>query len=47
MDDIIVEQVYWILVQFVRYISKEQERTAKTCHIDPTSGQGVKRQLQE
>ena len=29
MDDIIVKQVCWILVQFVRYIiSKEQERPA-------------------
>ena len=35
---IIVEQVCRILVQFVRYIiSKEQERTAKACHIYQTS----------
>ena len=41
MDDIIVD-----VLDRVRYmiISKEQERTTKACHIDPTSGlMGVKK----
>ena len=43
-----VTVLFFVTVQFVRYLTsaKEQQRIARACHVDPTSGHmGVKRTI--